>query len=49
MDHANAKSQTKYTKEIVDLAQLKDSKPMEVNVKFHKDFGHSNLWSNFTP
>lgn len=49
MDHANAKSQTKYTKEIVDLAQLKDSKPMEVNVKFHIDFDHSNLWSNFIP
>lgn len=36
-------TQTKYAKELIDLARFSDSKPvktpMEINVKFHKGFG----------
>lgn len=36
-------TQAKYTKELIDLARLTDSTkvdtPVEVNVKYHKDYG----------
>lgn len=35
-------SQTKYAKELIDLAQQTDGKPVDIpmkHVRFHKDFG----------
>lgn len=36
-------TQVKYTKELIELARLTDAKsddaPMEVNVKYHKEYG----------